>query len=307
VKRPLSLLLALALTLVGVVVAPTAALAGDAFPARIDLPDGFAPEGITTGRGTTVYVGSLAGGAIWRGDVRTGDGAILVDPVEDGVAVGIDYDRRADRLWVAGGDTGEVRVYDARTGELLETYTFTAGFLNDVVVTRDAVYVTDSLIQQLAVIPLGSGGSLPAPDEATTLALTGDLEYTTGFNVNGIEATGGYLVLVQSNTGRLFRADPTDGTTIAIDTGGYSVSFGDGLELRGRTLFVVRNQLGIVARLRLGPRLASARLLSEIESDDVDVPTTGTIAAGRLYVVNARFGTPVTPETTYWITRLPTR
>ncbi len=37
----------------------------------------------------------------------------------------------------------------------------------------------------------------------------------------------------------------------------------------------------------------------------LDVPTTGTIAAGRLWVVNARFGTP-SPETIpYWITRLP--
>jgi hypothetical protein len=42
------------------------------FPDQIDLPAGWAPEGITAGRGTTVYVGSLAGGGIWEGDVRTG-------------------------------------------------------------------------------------------------------------------------------------------------------------------------------------------------------------------------------------------
>ena len=34
------------------------------FPSRIDLPDGWQPEGITAGRGNTAYVGSLADGAI---------------------------------------------------------------------------------------------------------------------------------------------------------------------------------------------------------------------------------------------------
>ena len=61
------------------------------------------------------------------------------------VTVGLDYEDGAHRLWAAGGPTGEVRAYDARTGEILETYSVTAGFLNDVAVTEDAVYVTDSL------------------------------------------------------------------------------------------------------------------------------------------------------------------
>jgi hypothetical protein len=39
----------------------------------------------------------------------------------------------------------------------------------------------------------------------------------------------------------------------------------------------------------------------------VDVPTTATITLGGLYVVNARFNTPPTPDTAYWITRLPAR
>ena len=42
-----------------------------------------------------------------------------------------------------------------------QTYHFTAGFLNDVVVTSHAVYVTDSNIQQLIVIPLGRHGACP--------------------------------------------------------------------------------------------------------------------------------------------------
>jgi hypothetical protein len=198
-----------------------------------------------------------------------------------------------------------VRVYDARTGALLETYAFEAGFLNDLVVTRDAVYVTDSMVQQLAVIPLGRGGALPAPGEATTLPLGGEIEFVAGqFNANGIVASGGWLILVQSNKGLLFRVDPDTGTGTEIDLGGASVTSGDGLELQGRALYVVRNVLNQVALLRLNRSLGSARLVATLTSDDLDVPTTAAFNAGRLWAVNARFGTPVTPETDYWITQL---
>jgi hypothetical protein len=118
--------------------------AADPFPARIDLPTGWMPEGVTAGRGTTIFVGSLAGGGVWRGDVRTGTGSQLV-PHWGGAATGVEYEARADRLWVAGATTGTVRVYAASTGALLKQYVFSpAGFLNDLVVTKDAVYVTDS-------------------------------------------------------------------------------------------------------------------------------------------------------------------
>lgn len=279
------------------------------FPARIDLPNGWAPEGITAGRGTTVFVGSLVDGAIWKGNVRTGRGRVLVPGVAGNVAVGVEYEARANRLWVAGGATGAVRVYNATSGRLLKTYTFSpVGFLNDLVVTRGAVYVTDSGIQQLDVIPLGRHGRLPDPAATRTLPLSGDISFVAGqFNANGIVASGGWLILVQSNTGQLFRVSPRTGVAKKIDLGGASVSFGDGLELHGRTLYVVRNQLNEVAVLQLGGRLAAARLRGTITSPDLDVPTTIAFQAGRLWAVNARFGTPVTPTTPYWITRLPAR
>ncbi len=290
--RRLSLFAAFALTLTMVVGTGAAAAAGP-FPARIDLPDGWMPEGITSGPGTTFYAGSLANGAIWRGNLRTGAGSVLVPGAAGHVAVGMDYQAGAKRLWVAGGPTGAVCVYDARSGAPLATYQFAAGFLNDLVVTPDAVYATDSFVQQLAVIPLGPGGALPAPGAAFVRPLSGDIAYVAGqLNANGIVATRGWLVLVQSNTGRLFRVDPFTGQTAAIDLGGYSVTAGDGLELHGDTLYVVRNQLRLVAVLRLDGGLGSATLLGELTSPDLDVPTTATFAAGRLWAVNARFGTP---------------
>ena len=73
------------------------------------------------------------------------------------------------------------------------------------------------------------------------MALTGDLSYSAGFNANGIAARGGWLVLVQSNEGLLFKVNPRTGETTQIDTGGVLVTNGDGLELRGKTLYVVEN------------------------------------------------------------------
>ena len=307
-SRLTAILLALVL-LMTAAIAPVAAHGGGKgdggdLPARIDLPDGFQPEGIESW-GSRLYAGSLADGAIWKADARSGNGRILVPGVAGRVAVGLHLDHWG-RLWVAGGPTQTIRVYKAWNGQLLRTYTFpTTGFLNDLDITRNAVYATDSLNQQLAVVPLGRWGKLPPSSAATTMPLSGDIEYTAGFNANGIAARGGYLILVQSNTGLLFRVNPRSGEAKLIDTGGYSVTNCDGLEVQGKTLYVVRNRLNLVAVLRLSHDSKRARLTDEITSPDLSVPTTATKTLGALYVVNARFGTPPTPTTEYWITRLP--
>ena len=69
--------LVVVLGLVGALVGSgTGAAVAAPFPSRIDLPDGFRPEGIAIGKGTTFYVGSIPTGAIYRGDLRTGDGDV---------------------------------------------------------------------------------------------------------------------------------------------------------------------------------------------------------------------------------------
>ncbi|MDT0166059.1 hypothetical protein Q9R32_10860 [Actinotalea sp. AC32] len=292
------------LLLLPVVLAPGVAHAAP-FPDTIALPDGFAPEGIESGRGAEFFVGSLQGGAVYRGDLRTGDGDVLV-PATGTVAVGIAYEVARDRLWVAGGPTGELRVYDAASGDLLETYAFEAGFLNDVAIADGVVYATDSALPQLAVVPLDEDGSLPDPSAATTLPLTGDLVYTEGFNANGIVAAEGgrWLVVVQSSTASLFRVDPATGETVLVDLGGEAVPNGDGLELRGRTLFVVQNMIEQVSVVQLSGGLTSGTVRTVLTDPDLDVPTTATFALGRLWAVNARFGTAPTPTTSYDVVQL---
>jgi hypothetical protein len=276
----------------------------DLFPKVISLPNGWQPEGIATGRGTSFYVGSLRDGAIYRGSVLTGEGSVLVPGVAGQVAVGIEVDRR-NRIWVAGGATGTGRVYDAATGAELASYQFATGttFVNDVVVTRDAAYFTDSRNPVLYVVPLSRGGR---PGVARTLPLTGELQYTTGFNVNGIEASpdGRTLLLVQSNLGLLFRASARTGVTDQVDLGGASLTSGDGLLRRGSTLYVVRNQLNQIAVIELGRRYASGTLTRTITDQYFRVPTTVAAFGPFLYAVNARFGTPPTPDTEYEVVRV---
>lgn len=282
--------------------APTAA--AWPFPDVIDLPDGFQPEGIATGRGTTFFVGSLADGAVYRGDLRTGRGGVLVPGQEGTVTVGIEVDRR-DRVFAAAGETGRAAVYDGRTGETLATYQLTTGatFVNDVSVTRSGAYFTDSVNPVVYRLPIAPNGDLGEPE---TLPLTGDIAYGPGFNANGIEATadGRTLVIVQSSTGLLFTVDPTTGETATIDTGGATFVNGDGLLLEGRTLYVVRNQDDVIVAVRLAGDLSSGRVEGEVTSDDFDVPTTVARFGNGLYAVNARFGTAPTPDTAYTVVRV---
>jgi hypothetical protein len=307
----LAAVLVLSLTPIPAGAAPSGSSAN--FPARIDLPDGFFPEGIESGPGTSFFVGSLVDGAIWRGDLRTGSSSELAAGAPGRASLGIAYDAGRNRLWVAGGGpavagTADVRVYDASSGNLLATYQPQAvGLLNDVALTPDAVYVTDSFLQQLVVIPLPADGSLAPDSDTVTLPLTGDLVSTSGFNLNGIVSQDGVLVVAQSSTGKLFRVNPATGITDQVDLGGVSLGSPDGLQLLGHTLYAVSNAENLVNVVSLGSHLASGVVLGQLTDPGLDFPATATVAAGRLWAVNLRFSTPPGPQTAYWITQLPLR
>ena len=301
--------------LVLVVLAAIAALPATAgaatFPDLIRLPDGWQPEGIAAGRGTSLYVGSIPTGAVWKGDARTGQGDVLV-PGQPGVrsAIGIKVDRR-NRLFVAGGATGKAFVYDARTGADLASYQLAtpgaATFVNDVVVTDTAAWFTDSSAAQLYALPLGRHGRLPGQDKVRTLPLTGDFQLgTTGPNLNGIVAARGgrTLLSVQTSTGKLFRINPRTGVAREVDLGGATLENGDGMLLAGRVLFVVQNRSNQIAVVVLSRSLDRGRVAATITDDDFDVPTTIAFQAGHLYAVNARFGTTDPQPARYDVVRV---
>jgi sugar lactone lactonase YvrE len=275
------------------------------FPDVIQLPTGFRPEGIEVGKGTTFYVGSVANGAIYRGSLRTGTGAVLVPGAAGKAATGIELDSR-NRLFVAGAATGNAYVYDASTARLIRTYTLGTAptFINDVVVTPSAAYFTDSQKPVLYRVPIGPTGAL---DDAQTITLGGDYTHVDGqFNLNGIDATpsGKTLVTVQTVNGKLYRIDPTSGVATLISLGAESVPNGDGILLTGNTLYVVQNQLNRVALIALRPGFSAGRVVTRLSDSDFSVPTTIDDLGKRLYAVNARFGQPNPDTLPYQVVQL---
>ena len=275
-----------------------------ALPDRIPLPDGSQPEGLAVSNHGTFFTGSIADGTIFTGDVDTGAVRVFAPGGPGRSAAGIEV--RGGLVWVAGGETGMAWVY-RRNGRLIRTYDLEpGGFVNDVVVTRRAAFFTDSLEPFLYRVPIRDDGMPAGRGTMEPRPLTGDIEYQTGFNANGLDVDRGRsrFVMVQSNTGELFDVRPS-GRTRAIDLGGEVVESGDGVLLRGRILYVVQNFLNQVAKVRLSDDLRTGRVLSITTDPDFDVPTSVDAFGHALYLVNARFTTPPTPATPYWIAPIP--
>ncbi len=279
------------------------------FPDIIPLPDGFQPEGVVTGRGPTLYAGSLADGSIYEADLRTGAGTILVPPQDGRVAVGLAFDKRIGYIFVAGGETGQAYVYDSATGAEVASYTLTepGTFVNDVIVTREAAYFTDSSRPVLYRLPLLPGGRLVGDEAIEEIPLTGDFVFVPGaFNANGIEATqnGKYLILVHTERGELYRVDPDTGEATLIDLQGGAVPSGDGLLFVGNTLYVVQNFLNQIAVVDLDRSYTAGEIEGIITDEAFRIPTTLASFGSSLYAVNARFDVPPAPDTEYEVVRV---
>jgi hypothetical protein len=289
----LSLLRILSVLAWALVLAATPASGATDWPDVIPLPTGFQPEGIDIAGGHTFYVGSIPTGAVYRGDLRTGEGEVIVPAQPGRAAIGVDVDGHK-RIFVAGGPTGMAWVYDARTGATLASYQLAAGtptFVNDVVVTKDAAWFTESQAAVLYRVPIGPGGELGSQADVQRVPLGGDFMMDPGFNVNGIDATpdGETLVIVQSNLGRLYAVD-TDGVADLVELSGGNVMQGDGVLLDGRTLYVVQNRMNQIAVIELTPGLDSGTITGLLTNPNFDVPTTIAEFGTHLYAVNARFG-----------------
>jgi sugar lactone lactonase YvrE len=280
----------------------------DQAPTVINLPDGFRPEGITNGSGNTLYVTAFDSGAVLKVDARTGTVTTLVAAQAGRQGLGVKLDDH-NRLFVAGGGTGHAYVYDARTGANLADFTLATGetFVNDVILTRDAAYFTDSSQARLYRLPLGKHGQLPPAGSAQTIALAGDWQQVPGqFNANGIELAPGCddaLIVVNSFTGQLFKVDPRTGFARLIDLGTANVVNGDGLVLRGNKLYVVENFSNQVVVVKLKHGADSGTVIQTITNPKFDIPATGALLGDSIIVTNARFNTPFTPTTPYWLTR----
>jgi sugar lactone lactonase YvrE len=286
------------LLLLVVLLAAVAAPAAATRPAEvIVLPGATSAEGIAAGRGATFYAGDLFVGDIFRGNVQRGTAELFIDAPAGRMAAGMAADLAHGLLFVAGGFTGQGYVYDLRTGATVATYQLTtsaATVINDVTVTRDGAWFTDSLQAQLYFVPVGRAG-VPGPT-FRTLAVSGPAADTSGeFNLNGIQATanGKTLIVAHSGTSQLYTVDPSSGASAVI--AGVSVPFVDGIVLEAGRLWAVQNFSNQVSRIRLAPDLTSGVVEEVITSELFRVPTTAARFGSRLAVVNAKFDTGIPP------------
>lgn len=302
-------------------------------PDLISLPVGFESEGITLGQGPEFFVGGFSfssvfgplfeiqhpesnyGGAIYKGNLVTGEGEILVEPTENLLIGGLSYDARTDYIYAVTKDAVEfpvptpgdgVSIYDGTTGDLIERAVFAVGGLviNDVLVTNNAVYATDSLSTTLYKRPLGSDGQ-PSGDWET-ITMDGFEMIDGEFNANGLvgEFDGNELVVVNTESGKLFRVDAENGVTTDITVEGEQSTFpsGDGLYLRGRTLYVMQNQFsagepGKIAVVQLSEDLTVGTFVEDITSDDFANPVSIIGLGDSIYALNSQgfafiFGDP---------------
>jgi DNA-binding beta-propeller fold protein YncE len=330
-KRPLRAMAAIAaVALLGLATHP--ASAGDKpFPKRVPALFGSLPEGFAIGRGATAFNGSVDG-SIYKVDLRSGKGEILVppedsfDPVNDCYKLGMRVDPRTNYLFVAGCVSGNAYVFDADNGALLATYSLPGSaddyqIINDLAITKDAVYFTDSQQALLYRLPLSKNGGLPAdPNAATAIPLVGDFVNKPSDDpccgANGIVATpdGKTLIVGHSNFSQLFKVDPATGYADEIEVISPLTGFLDGLVMRGRTVYVLTPGFDVspegipddmIQVVTLGKKQLSGQLSGIITDPDMDGVASGAMFGRSLYVNNARYFADLVSDK--WITKLDTR
>lgn len=291
------------------------------WPEAIPIPTGFEAEGIELGKGHEFFVGGFSysgvffpaemlsafAGAIYKGNLRTGEGAILVEPTGKPVS-GLSYDPRTDYLYAATGSVGfdelgnviaidqGVIVYDASSGDPIMEIGFGDGIvLNDLLVTRRAVYVTDSINADLWKLPLEKGGRLPSNPVADVISMDGFL-MVAGFNANGLvgKFDGRQLVIVNITTGVLYRVDTATGHASPLEIEGAEETFenGDGLYLDGRTLYIMENFTNRIAVVQLSGDLSGGefiRYIGEGPDTPLNVATTIIGFGNSIYAINTNF------------------
>jgi hypothetical protein len=283
------------------------------FPDLIRLPADFGPESIAAGRGHMFYVGSLAPvalGQILVGDLETGTVRELVPPTGR-VAAGMKFDERSDLLFVAGGPSGRATLYDASSGNELVVYQFQAPGvpgINDVVLTRDAAYFTDSTRPFLYRVALGPQGrplgsqTIPLP---ANFGIPGVCKVGPSLTGNGIAATpnSAYLILVHMSEGRVYRMDTTTNALVPIAlvggdfAGGGAVCSTDAMLLDGHTLYAAQNVLNRIAVIELAPDYLSGSITGYLtepfaSNPATKVPTGLAEFGNALYAVTAGFAPP---------------
>jgi len=266
------------------------------------------PESVTIDHASgTFYVGSVKEGTIFRGSVGTPNIEVFSPAGADGrtIANGLFFSQ--DRLIVLGRQSGQIFVYDTKSGQLItRLHNGLQGtdqtFLNDVTFAPDgSAYVTDSVNPVLYRVKPVNGGSTYELEEFLRYEGT-PIIYTKaagapGINVNGIVVTadGGYLVLAKRNENRLFRLDLKNREVRPIEMPKDMLNTPDGMFLQGEILYVAQNIPKMVAVVKLSENFSRATLERNIPHPTFAFPTAVARYRNQLLVVSAQFDTKGSP------------
>ena len=277
-----------------------------ALPGDPGDPGGSKYEGIGLDeRRNLFYVSETTGGEISRGRVGDPQAAAVARRRRQGRSLHRARDRcrhrrpglhrrRSNSTDHPGAP--DLWVY-SRDGELLAALNAgaTGAVFNDVTVARDgAAYFTDSSLKPRIFRVVERNGTWSVElwlDASDTIQTSGP------FNLNGIVGTsdGRGLIVVQS-TGALWRIDLRSKNVVPVALDGLTgadLVGGDGIVLRGKKLYVVRNFQHVLVELRMTDQFTGASFVTSVATDPARVFTTAKYAHGRLLAVDSKFDEPV--------------
>jgi hypothetical protein len=241
----------------------------------------------------TFFVGTFHDGSIYRGDPKDPTVRVFLEgqPGQGASGIGV----TGDRLVVAGGMYGDIRLYDLQTRARVGKFaTGFGGFLHGLHVTDAGdVWVTDAarpVLWRLTADQIVAGEGTP-----TSIPLDPEIPHIgTPDNVEGVVALSATrLVVVRYADGALYRIDldpqAPRGRTITPITGA-TVPLGSRMILDdGRLVIADENGLSVV---ELSDDATSGTIVTRLRDPSFRDTTAVTRVGDRYLVVNAAWNDP---------------
>jgi Cu-Zn family superoxide dismutase len=269
------------------------------------------PEGMGVDRHNgSFFVGAIGGGAVVRGNVTRPTATIFSAAGADGRTAALGARPDHGRVYV-GGTVGKVWVYSEATGKLIARLDtgLSKGVINDFAFLPDGTaFATDTTDPYLWRITDG-GHHIQK-----WLSFKGTpFVYVKGLNADGIVTVDGgrTLIINQLTTGKLFRVDvATKQVSEVMNTagGGFALTNADGMDIRGHSLYVVRNANAQIATVRLSNDSRSGNLTGTMRNSRFLFPTAVVAWRNRLLVLNAqldKLGTKNKPKLPFTVVAVP--
>ena len=266
------------------------------------------PEGVAySPKQDMFFVTSLRYGKIGKLD-RKGTYTEFITDEELVSSIGTHADQKRNLLYVCVSDPGvsvktsaatqmklgKIIAYDLTTGKRkfatdLGALNANGGnFANDVAFDMEGnLYVTNSFAPMIFKI---------TPDGKGSIFATSDMFKAEGFSLNGIVFhKNGYLIVAQSGTGNIYKVsikNPKEITKINAEP----IVGADGLVLKGKNqLVIISNEKKEIYQFVSKDDFVSATLGNKVPSV-MTFPTTGVMAKGKLYVLNAKLDELFNPK-----------